>query len=588
MKTFLLALALALTFAGARAQPFNPRLARALQDTLNKYVAALSNIKGASVSVYLPGREVWTGTAGVSHAGVPIAPNMLFGIASNTKLFVATVMLKLAENGALDLDAPISAWIAPYPNIDGSATVRQLLQHTSGISDPLFVAPWVDTIRNNSTRVFTPDEVMQWVGKPLFAPGKGWGYSNMNYVIAGLIAERASGKHIATLIRELILSPLGLNDVFFDVKENSPGPVAHRWFNGADVHDSSRVGLNTAGASAGALFSTSADMVRWYAAVLDGDLLDSTSFNELTSFVATPGPYTYGLGIERQTFFGHDVWGHGGSTWGYRSRMVYDPCLGAAVCGISNSWPSGIEGVALLLYNVIIERLPACAASITGPSSLCQGQRSATFTTPIIQGADSYEWSLPDGVKGASTTNTITVEIADTATSDIIIIRGVNTYGEGGRAHMFISITPKPPTPTITYDRTRLRSDAATGNQWHNTKGKIDGAVGQFYAPLAEDTYHVVVTKDGCISGGSNPISVSVTGVDVDDDDQHILVLYPNPVRTVLMFSTPLTNISIVNTIGQTVLHVEGSVSSIPTSELSPGIYQLRSGNVVRTVVVGE
>ncbi|MBK9183752.1 MAG: T9SS type A sorting domain-containing protein [Ignavibacteria bacterium] len=96
------------------------------------------------------------------------------------------------------------------------------------------------------------------------------------------------------------------------------------------------------------------------------------------------------------------------------------------------------------------------------------------------------------------------------------------------------------------------------------------------------------MTKDGCISGGSNSISVSFTGVDVDDDDQHILVLYPNPVRTVLMFSTPLTNISIVNTIGQTVLHVEGSVSSIPTSELSPGIYQLRSGNVVRTVVVGE
>ncbi|MBK7578436.1 MAG: hypothetical protein IPI24_13605 [Ignavibacteria bacterium] len=73
MKTFILALALALALAGASAQPFNPRLARALQDTLNTYVAALSNIKGASVSVYLPGRDVWTGTAGVSHAGVPIA-----------------------------------------------------------------------------------------------------------------------------------------------------------------------------------------------------------------------------------------------------------------------------------------------------------------------------------------------------------------------------------------------------------------------------------------------------------------------------------------------------------------------------------
>ncbi|MBK7034494.1 MAG: beta-lactamase family protein [Ignavibacteria bacterium] len=196
-----------------------------------------------------------------------------------------------------------------------------------------------------------------------------------------LVAERASGKHIATLIREPILSPLGLNDVFFDVKENSPGPVAHRWFNGADVRDLRSVGLNTAGASAGALFSTSADMVRWYAAVLDGDLLDSTSFNELTSFVATPDRIPMVLVLNDR----HSSVTMCGVTAdymrGHRSRMVQRPLSWRRGLRHSNSWPSGIEGVSpspLQRYHRTTARM---RPSITGPSSLCQGQRSATFNT---------------------------------------------------------------------------------------------------------------------------------------------------------------------------------------------------------------
>lgn len=589
MKTFLLACALVLALVDAGTQPINPRLAQALQDTLAKYVASIPNIKGASVSVQLPGRDVWTGTAGVSHAGVSIEPNMLFGIASNTKLFVAVAILKLAESGTLSLDDPIGKWIAPYPNIDGSITVRQLLQHTSGISDPLFIAPWVDTIRNNSTRVFTPEEVMQWVGAPLFAPGKGWGYSNMNYVIAGLIAEQSSGKHISTLIREHILSPLELDETFFDVKEIAPGPIAHRWFNGVDLHDSSRVGLNTAGASAGAMFSTSRDMVRWYSALLGGELLDSASFRELTTFVATPGPYTYGLGIERQSFFNHIVMGHGGSTWGYRSRMVYDPCLGAAVCGISNSWPSGVEGVTLLLYNVIIERLPACAASIAGPTTMCAGQDSVTFTTPIIPGAETYEWILSEGMQGASTTNTIIIRMTDAATSGSITVRGVNSFGEGGATSLSITITPKPPIPVITFDGAVLRSNVSVGNQWYNIAGKISGATSQTYTPTVEDTYYVIVTKGSCSSDTSNNIRTTFTGVDREHDvTENKVVLYPNPAYGTITFTRALSNIDVVNTVGEVVLRVAGPTTNISTVGLVPGMYYVRWANVVRAVVVGE
>ena len=76
------------TLQGAKAQSFNPQLANMLQDTLEHYVSFITNIKGMSASVYIPGQGIWQGTTGASYAGQPITPNMSFGIASNTKLFV--------------------------------------------------------------------------------------------------------------------------------------------------------------------------------------------------------------------------------------------------------------------------------------------------------------------------------------------------------------------------------------------------------------------------------------------------------------------------------------------------------------------
>jgi len=505
------------TFTVARAQTFNALLAKDLQDTLDSYVNSIPNIKGMSASVYLPGRGVWTGTHGVSYGGTPIAGNMLFGIASNTKVFVAATILKLVENGDLSLDDPLRKWIGAYTNINPNITIRQLLNHTSGISDPLFVAPYVDTIRNNPTRVFTPDEVLRWVGAPTFAPGNGWGYSNINYVIAGLIAEKATGRHISALIREYILVPLELNNTFFDVKEPSPGTIAHRWFNGVDFHDTSRVGLNTAGASAGAIFSTSSDMVRWYHALLSGSLLDSASFAELTTFVTTSGAYTYGLGIERQPFFAHMTWGHGGSTWGYRSRMVYDPATGAAVAGLTNSWPSGVDGVTLLLYKVLLDRLPSSANAITGVISVCAGQRDVTFTTTPIAGATSYEWILPQGAHGASTTTSITVQFSGNAVTGTVSVRGVNAYGEGVGSTKVVTVLNKPPTPTISRRGDTLISSSAVGNQWYNANGKIVGATAQTHVFTAGQVYYVIVTNP-CVSDTSTHFilpaaAAAITGV---------------------------------------------------------------------------
>src|SRR6185295_5138926 len=124
-----------------KAQSFNPLLASMLQDTLDTYVASSSNIKGMSAAVYLPGQGIWQGAAALSYTGQPITTDMEFGIASNTKVFVSAAMLILQENNILSLDDSLHTWLPTYPNINPDISIRQLLNHTSGVQDPIFLSP---------------------------------------------------------------------------------------------------------------------------------------------------------------------------------------------------------------------------------------------------------------------------------------------------------------------------------------------------------------------------------------------------------------------------------------------------------------
>ncbi|MGE0638296.1 MAG: serine hydrolase [Bacteroidia bacterium] len=383
MKTILRVLLLLCVFQTAKAQQFDPQLADKLQDTMDYYVGLFSNMKGMSASVYIPGEGLWEGTAGVSHSGQPITADMEFGIASNSKAFVATTMLLLQENNVLDLDDAISTWIPTHPNISGNITIRQLLNHTSGVADPFFAAPYFDTINNNSTRVFTPEEVLGWVGAPQFAPGTSYGYSNTNYVLAGMIADSATGYHISQLIRDSILTPLGLNETYYDVQETPTGPIAHRWWNSIDYNDTSTVGLNTAVGEAGALYSTSGNMAEWYRALFSGQVLNPASLAELTDFMPTQSAsYDYGLGLARETTQGRTYWGHGGSTWGYRSKMIYDTCLSAVVCGLSNTFPSAVDGITFLLYRAVLNHYAPCELT-TGAEENSLSSELKLYPNPV-------------------------------------------------------------------------------------------------------------------------------------------------------------------------------------------------------------
>ncbi|MBS1774227.1 MAG: serine hydrolase [Bacteroidetes bacterium] len=590
MKKFSIAFMLLLMTHTSQAQ-FNTTLANMLQDSFNYYTGVITNIKGLSLAVNVPGQGIWTATSGVSYTGTPFTSDMRMGIASNTKLFVSTIMLKLAEDKILSLDDSLKKWLPTYANVNPNITIRQLLSHRSGLPDPIFVSPWMDTVKKYPSRVFTPTEVIGWLGAPLSAPGASYNYSNVNYILAGMIAKQATGYHISKLIRDSILTPLNMDSTFYDVEEPTNGILAHRWWNLVDYNDTPRVGLNTAGGCAGAMFSTASEMVQWYKALFDKKIIGQASLNEITNFIATGTPgYYYGLGLARETTQTMTYWTHGGDTWGYKSKMIFDSCLHVGVGGFSNSFPSGLDAIVFIMYRIVKLHVPSCGGALAGPTTVCAGTNSVTYTVPAITGATSYVWELPAGVTGTSTTNSITVNFGLTAVSGTITVRSVNNYGAGGYSSLNVVVNPKPATPVVSQAGNILTSNAPTGNQWYNASGMIAGATGSSYNITSSGIYYSIVTLAGCKSDTSNKFNATYNGINTIAGNDEMWMVFPNPatnnmycrINGVISDDMQLNIYSITGVLVKSE-HITQNEQNISCTDLSNGIYvvELRTGKTV-------
>jgi D-alanyl-D-alanine carboxypeptidase len=351
-KTYIIFVTLlSLTFI-VNAQTFDPVLAGELQNKIDSLRIA-NNLKGISASVIYPSMGKWKGVTGISHTGMPITSDMLFGIASNTKLFTSVLLLKLAENNIIQLDDSLHQYLPTFSNIDSNITIRQLLNHTSGLDDVTSVPGYPDSMLTNPNRIFTASELMTWAGPSSFTPGTGWEYCNTNYLLAGMIAESATGNSYSQLLRDSILTPLQLDSTFLDVYEPVLYTAAHPWQSGVDNNSIPRTSVNSAAWSAGAMYSTSGEMAQWYNAIMNGRVLNANSFNELTTFVGTGN---YGLGVSQATVIGRTVWTHGGNIWGgYNSSMMYDPATKAIICVLINQLPAQAFQISIQLLSTLIK-----------------------------------------------------------------------------------------------------------------------------------------------------------------------------------------------------------------------------------------
>lgn len=263
-------------------------------------------------------------------ARVPVDGQVRLG--SNSKTFLAVVVLQLVAEGKVDLDASVETYLPGLvrgQGIDGTTiTVRQLLQHTSGLPDYLEV-----TLAGGFTpiqdRYFQPRELLdQAMTLPAtFAPGTSWSYSNTNYLVAGLLVEKVTGRPLNEQITERVIDRLGLRHTYApatgerDLRERHPRGY-HADTPGGELVDVTRLDPSW-GWAAGELVGTPGDLLRFYSALLAGELLEPAQLAEMKTTVdAGPLPGSaYGLGLlSSELSCGVTVWGHGGDIHGYSTR----------------------------------------------------------------------------------------------------------------------------------------------------------------------------------------------------------------------------------------------------------------------------
>ncbi|WP_437678392.1 serine hydrolase domain-containing protein [Sorangium sp. So ce131] len=330
-------------------------------------------LPGAAAAVSL-GACSWRGASGVAdaEAKVPMRPDDLFRVGSITKTFMATLALMLRAEGRLSLDDDVSKYVEGVP--DGEQiSVRQILNHTSGIYDFTQSDEFWSAALSDPKRAWTPRELIEVAAShpPYFEPGQGFAYSNTNYIIAGLILEAASGEPVGELLRARILEPAGLAHTYLDGAEAAlPGLVRGYGVDRGKLVDTTSAADPSAAGTAGALVSTADDLTRFYRGVLDGELLGPAELAEMTSWVdARPGEVTgYGLGLSRRESRLGTQYGHDGGIWGFVSSSYYAVDSDASITVLVNLEVGDARGIVDDLSDVLIIRRAERGAVAASPT----------------------------------------------------------------------------------------------------------------------------------------------------------------------------------------------------------------------------
>jgi D-alanyl-D-alanine carboxypeptidase len=316
-------------------------LAGKLQAVLDKRQAARSDEPSVSAAVIVPGRGVWAGASGVADtaAKTVATAQTVYAFGSVTKLFVSGLTLLLVKDGVLELDDQATQWLdATAGQKANNATIRQLLTHRSGIasytdSDPILT----------QKQAWTTAQLLDLVGAPHFAAGSQEEYSNTNYVLLGLIVERAGKAPLENQLRKRILGAYGLKRTYLSGREKAPAPLAHGYGQATqltgDLYDGSgylpNEALATGAWAAGAIASTPSDVARFLYLLGSGAVLG----NDLTANALEYDTQDdYGLAFERGAFpSGGLALGHVGGLPGYVALAFYMVDNGNVVVVVTNT-----------------------------------------------------------------------------------------------------------------------------------------------------------------------------------------------------------------------------------------------------------
>jgi D-alanyl-D-alanine carboxypeptidase len=322
----------------AAAQPSPSAYLHTKIDTIARQALASTGVPSASVAIVQDGKITYLQAYGQARLepATPAKPTMRYSIGSISKQFTATAILLLAEQGKLSLDDPVGRFV---PNLTrgNEVTIRQILSHTSGYQD-YWPQDYVPPFMNEP---ITADKILDlWARKPLdFGPGTQWQYSNTNFVIAGLIVEKASGMRLLDFLSKYIFTPLNMLSVM-NIDQNrltETDPIGYLRYALGPPRVAPKEGKGWLFA-AGELAMPAEDLAKWDISMINQTVLKPASYHEMeTEVVLKNGLGTrYGLGVSVRQESGRRAIEHGGEVSGFTAHNMVFPDERVAVVVLTN------------------------------------------------------------------------------------------------------------------------------------------------------------------------------------------------------------------------------------------------------------
>jgi len=318
--------------------PLNGATQRKLESSVDRAMAE-AKTPGVISGVWTSGGD-WVFAKGKAdiRTGRAIKTSDRVRIGDITGTFVATAVLQLVDEGKLSLDKKLDGF-APTVPYARDITIRQLLNHTSGVFDYTQSGAFRNSITANVFRQYSPRELVNFAvtgGQPYFTPGGGYRYSNTNYILLGIIIEAVTGHRAESEIKKRTIDRLGLRDTFFPAGAGLPGSHSEGYFesSGGLMADVTRENVSWAW-TAGAMVSDLDDLRIWADALSSGKLISKKMQAERLKWVDETGSPTgekSGLGIEwRGGYIGFS-----GAIFGYMTEMYRDRSRGATIINVFN------------------------------------------------------------------------------------------------------------------------------------------------------------------------------------------------------------------------------------------------------------
>ena len=338
LRPLIAVISLALAVSSASAQN---QLSPELQEKIDKIATdtlARTGVPSASVAVVKDSQIVYVKAYGDARLEprTPATPEMRYSIGSISKQFTAAAILLLQEQGKLSLDDKVAKFIPDLTRAN-EVTIRQLLSHTSGYQDY-----WPqDYVMPMMLQPVTAQKIMDtWAKKPLdFEPGTKWQYSNTNYVIAGVIVEKAAHMPLLQFLSEKVFTPLGMKSVanIDEAKLPETDPTGYLRYALGPLRPAPKEGKGWLFA-AGELAMPAADLARWDISIIDQKVLKPASYREFgTEVQLKNGLGThYGLGVNVNSQGGHRALSHGGEVSGFTAQNVVFPDDRVAIAVLTN------------------------------------------------------------------------------------------------------------------------------------------------------------------------------------------------------------------------------------------------------------